>query len=54
MIVHFLMAEALVRDRERELRGTAERPRTTLAARRRRLGWRLVDVGLKLALSPQR
>ncbi|GHF68933.1 hypothetical protein FHX82_003505 [Amycolatopsis bartoniae] len=53
-MVHFLMAEALVHDRERELRRTAARPRTTLAARRRRFGWKLVDVGLRLALSPQR
>ncbi|GHG11513.1 MULTISPECIES: hypothetical protein [Amycolatopsis] len=57
--VHFLMAEDLVHERENELRhGVRNRPpgRATPSrhpgTRKQQLGWRLVEVGLKLAVDP--
>jgi hypothetical protein len=50
-VVHFLMAEDLVRERETELRRVAaqvNRPRRA-GTRRQRLGWLLVETGLRLA-----
>jgi hypothetical protein len=55
--VHFLMAEDLVHEREDELRhgvrnhppGRATPSRRT-GTRRQQVGWRLVEVGLKLAV----
>jgi hypothetical protein len=49
-VVHFLMAEDLVRDRETELRRAAARPRGVRreGTRRQRLGWMLVEAGLRL------
>jgi hypothetical protein len=50
-VVHFLMAQDLVRERETELRGVAarvNRPRRP-GTRRQRLGWLLVETGLRLA-----
>jgi hypothetical protein len=50
--VHFLIAEAVVREREAELHRHARRERRTPSGtRRRRLGWKLVDLGLRLALT---
>ena len=57
--MHFLMAEDLVHEREDELRhGVHNRPpgRATPSrhpgTRKQQLGWRLVEVGLKLAVEP--
>lgn len=57
--MHFLMAEDLVHERENELRhGVHNRPpgRATPSrhpgTRKQQLGWRLVEVGLKLAVEP--
>jgi len=50
-MVHFLMAEDLVRERETELRrvaGQVKYPRRE-GTPRQRLGWILVETGLKLA-----
>ncbi|SEF35720.1 hypothetical protein SAMN05421837_108313 [Amycolatopsis pretoriensis] len=54
--MHFLMAEDLVHEREDELRhGVRNRPpgraapRRHLGTRKQQFGWRLVEVGLKLA-----
>jgi hypothetical protein len=49
-VVHFLMAEDLVRERETELRRVAARPRRARrkGTRRQRLGWMLVEAGLRL------
>jgi hypothetical protein len=59
--VHFLMAEDLVHEREGELRhgvrnhppGRATPSRRT-GTRRQQVGWRLVEVGLKLAVDEDR
>jgi hypothetical protein len=58
--VHFLMAEDLVHERENELRhGIRDRPpgRATPSrrpgTRKQQLGWRLVEVGLKLAVEDE-
>jgi hypothetical protein len=58
--VHFLMAEDLVHERENELRdGVRNRPsgRATPSrspgTRKQQLGWRLVEVGLKLAVEDE-
>ncbi|MEV7096586.1 hypothetical protein AB0M80_27410 [Amycolatopsis sp. NPDC051045] len=58
--VHFLMAEDLVHERENELRhGVRDRPpgratpRSRTGTRRQRLGWTLVEVGLRLAVEPE-
>jgi hypothetical protein len=50
-MVHFLMAADLVRERETELRRVAGqgRPRRKSGTRRQRLGWVLVEAGLRLA-----
>lgn len=57
--MHFLMAEDLVHEREGELRrGVRNRPpgratpRRRTGTRKQQLGWRLVEVGLKLAVEP--
>lgn len=58
--MHFLMAEDLVHEREGELRrgmrkrppGHA-RPSRRPGTRKQQLGWRLVEVGLKLAVEPE-
>ncbi|MFD9892758.1 hypothetical protein ACFWY9_25725 [Amycolatopsis sp. NPDC059027] len=56
--MHFLMAQDLVNEREAELRrGTRRLPRNGGRAclgstRRQRLGWTLVEVGLRLAVEP--
>lgn len=51
--MHFLMAEAVVRERETELHRNAGRVRGKRAtSRRQRFGWKLVDLGLRLAVSP--
>jgi hypothetical protein len=58
--VHFLMAEDLVHEREDELRhgvrnhppGRATPSRRT-GTRRQQVGWRLVEVGLKLAVEDE-
>ena len=49
-MVHFLMAEDLVRERETELRSVAARPKCVRreGTRRQRLGWVLVEAGLRL------
>jgi hypothetical protein len=55
-VVHFLMAEDLVRERETELRrGAAQvnRPRRA-GTRRQRLGWILVEAGLRLVANRDR
>ncbi len=46
-MVHFLLAEDLVRERETELRQAAIRVRRG-GTRRERLGWVLVETGLRL------
>jgi hypothetical protein len=46
-MVHFLLAEDLVREREAELRRAAVRVRRE-GTRRERLGWILVETGLRL------
>ncbi|MDQ7810622.1 hypothetical protein Q5425_43440 [Amycolatopsis sp. A133] len=58
--VHFLMAEDLVHEREGELRrGVRNRPPGRAApsrapgTRKQQLGWRLVEVGLRLAVEPE-
>jgi hypothetical protein len=50
-MVHFLMAEDLVRERETELRRLAGQGkyRKKDGTRRQRLGWVLVEAGLRLA-----
>jgi hypothetical protein len=57
--VHFLMAEDLVHERENELRhGVRNRPQGRAipsrrpGTRRQQLGWRLVEVGLRMAVEP--
>ncbi|MFE0025733.1 hypothetical protein [Amycolatopsis sp. NPDC059021] len=55
--MHFLMAQDLVNEREAELRRGTRRPRGGGRAclggtRRQRLGWTLVEVGLRLAVEP--
>ena len=55
-VVHFLMAEDVVRERETELRRVAarvSRPRRE-GTRRQRLGWLLVETGLRLAANRDR
>ena len=49
-MVHFLQAEDLVRERETELRRVAARPNRVRreGTRRQRLGWLLVEAGLRL------
>lgn len=49
-MVHFLMAEDLVRERQAELRRIAGQAkyRRREGTRRQRLGWILVETGLKL------
>jgi hypothetical protein len=49
-VVHFLMAEDLVRERETELRRSAARGTRVRreGTRRQRLGWVLVEAGLRL------
>lgn len=49
-MVHFLMAEDLVRERETELRRFAARAKRVQreGTRRQRLGWLLVEAGLRL------
>ncbi|WP_410642041.1 hypothetical protein [Amycolatopsis sp. lyj-346] len=58
--MHFLMAEDLVHEREGELRrGVRNRPpgratpSRTPGTRKQQLGWRLVEVGLRLAVKPE-
>ncbi|SFW91472.1 hypothetical protein SAMN04489730_7985 [Amycolatopsis australiensis] len=59
--MHFLMAEDLVHEREDELRHGVSRPpgpgRTlpsrSPGTRKQQLGWRLVEVGLRLAVEPE-
>jgi hypothetical protein len=58
--VHFLMAEDLVHERENELRhGVRNRPPGQATpsrrpgTRRQQLGWRLVEVGLRMAVDPE-
>ncbi|WP_372662099.1 hypothetical protein [Amycolatopsis kentuckyensis] len=46
-MVHFLLAEDLVREREADLRRAAVRVRRE-GTRRERLGWLLVETGLRL------
>ena len=46
-MVHFLLAEDLVREREADLRQAAVRGRRE-GTRRERLGWILVETGLRL------
>lgn len=55
-MVHFLMAEDLVRAREAELRQVAghAKSRGRQETRRQRLGWLLIESGLKLVASPAR
>ncbi len=50
-MVHFLMAEDLVRERQAELRRVAGqvKHRRRKGTRRQRLGWILVETGLRLA-----
>ena len=54
--VHFLMAEDLVHEREAELRRVVRRRPPgrgqTRRTRRQRLGWTLVEMGLRLAVEP--
>lgn len=50
-MVHFLLAEELVREREADLRRAAVRVRRE-GTRRQRLGWVLVETGLRLAQAP--
>ena len=55
-VVHFLLAEDVVRERETELRQAAarvSRPRRE-GTRRQRLGWLLVEAGLRLAATRDR
>lgn len=49
--MHFLMAEDLVREREAELRRVASnvKYRRREGTRRQRLGWILIETGLRLA-----
>ncbi|MEV4053824.1 hypothetical protein AB0J55_21745 [Amycolatopsis sp. NPDC049688] len=49
-MVHFLMAEDLVRERETELRRAAVHAKSLRrqGTRRQRLGWILIETGLKL------
>lgn len=56
--MHFLMAQDLVNEREAELRRGTRRPRRGGRAclggtRRQRLGWTLVEVGLRLAVESE-
>ncbi|WIV54440.1 hypothetical protein [Amycolatopsis nalaikhensis] len=55
-MVHFLLAEDLVRAREAELRQTASHAKSggRRETRRQRLGWLLIESGLKLVASPAR
>jgi hypothetical protein len=50
-MVHFLMAEDLVRERETDLRRAASqlKYRRREGTRRQRLGWILIESGLRLA-----
>lgn len=58
--MHFLMAEDLVHEREDELRHgvrnhppSRELPSRSPGTRKQQLGWRLVEVGLRLAAEPE-
>jgi hypothetical protein len=59
--VHFLMAEDLVHEREDELRhGVRNRPPSRArpsrrpGTRKQQLGWRLVEVGLRMVVAEER
>ncbi|WP_345389162.1 hypothetical protein [Amycolatopsis samaneae] len=47
------MAQDLVSEREAELRRDVRARRACLTGTRRRLGWTLVEVGLRLAIEPE-
>ena len=58
--MHFLMAEDLVHERETELRhGVGNHPPERAApsrspgTRKQQRGWRLVEVGLRMAVEPE-
>lgn len=58
--MHFLMAEDLVHEREDELRHGVRNhppsralPSRSPGTRKQQLGWRLVEVGLRLTVEPE-
>jgi hypothetical protein len=59
-VMNFLALEEIARQRQSELRDRAARQRATSHVRRQhpslraQTGWTLIDLGLKLAIPPQR